>query len=186
MASKNNEYTLVLQCNNKYWDENNGVDIDHTNQNCTVSQLSLKTFNRHFDWRSVWDQDPNAGLLRSGLGELVNKYKYEFATNYYTYVTDNNSFIEITVHTDALGDHLQMVLDFVDAYIYNCKQGFSMWLQEIGFENNGWNKFDAKKLVQCKHKKYTHMSFSQKDDDLVEICKCNSCGKTFYNLIESV
>lgn len=78
MKTTNNKYTLVLQCDNKYWSENEEMDIDHTNKNCQVSQNSLKAFYRQFDWRSVWNKDPNAALTRGELDELIDKYKYEF------------------------------------------------------------------------------------------------------------
>lgn len=186
MKTTNNKYTLVLQCNNKYWSENDEMDIDHANKNCHVSQDALNAFFQQFNWRSIWDRNPNDSLLRGKLGDLVNKYKYEFNCEYSTYITDNNSFIEITVYTDAIGDHLQQILDGIENYVGSCKVGFGMWLEEIGFNDNGWNKFNAKNLVQCKHKKYTHLSFLQKGDDIVEICKCTSCGTNFHKIVESL
>lgn len=108
---------------------------------------------------------------------LIDSYGYKVTHDYQWTIDEEFVSLTFTLFTDALGIHLETIMDSVYSEYRNIGEGYSEWIREAKIKCHGWQNVNPEIFLPvCEHKKKTRLQImNDKDGSIVEVLECNKC-----------
>lgn len=125
----------------------------------------------------------------NGIKRLIELYNYKLvegvSDRLYIKKEMSTVCLEIIIETDALGKHLEYILEAIDSDLEYGEREFSTWVNGVQVKREKWQKIDHNKLIDCEHIKSKRLEIiKDKDGSLVEVRECSKCKQLFKRHIQ--
>lgn len=120
----------------------------------------------------------------NGIKRLIELYNYKLvegvSDRLYIKKEMSTVCLEITIETDALGKHLEYILEAIDSDLEYGEREFSTWVNGVQAQREKWQKIDHNKLIDCEHIKSKRLEIMKdKDGSIIEVRECSKCKQLF-------
>lgn len=175
--SKLNTYTHITAMPNKfdYYEIDWGtfpVDLHNNPDGVYEKKLvqALWSFYGPFGWN-----DSTRFSSKPEIERLIDRFGYSLSHDYNLESDENETRLVFTLKTEALGEHLDIILNTVLDELYREASYCREWVNEARMKPRGWQNFDAKRVQRCKHKFERLQIMNDRDGSIVEVLECNKC-----------
>ncbi|QHJ83799.1 MAG: hypothetical protein [Caudoviricetes sp.] len=158
------------------------VDI-FNNPNGLYEQMLVSGFYSFFGELGV--QDKVRFLSDPKINSLVSNYGYELSHSYKYSVTKNLVSMKLIIKTNAVGRHLENLLENILINYLWKTEGCGIWLEDANISYNGWQNMDHSALEECRHD-FTRIQFMGDSNNVVEILECVKCREVVKRKVEEL